>query len=434
MIPKKIFQTYKTFKKIEELSGYEDFPISKAVSSWTRFIPDYDYYFYDDDACDKFMKAKFDKRTYEAYNRLPLAVMKADLWRYCVIYYYGGIYADIDLICISNTLDFLLVDGPLLITSPEDNMHLCQWIFSAPKNSPILKAIIDLVIDRIENHEFTYTDHEIHYLTGPDSFTAGIEKYLIANNISILDDKQEYAFINIPNIKVIRKEIMHNHNTMHVFTGMCYKKGWLRKRDEYRLKYLLRVYHYDNNKKFRLGGIHDGSSVYVELEGEYDSFISNCKTTDNFSNEFIKKINIISVENPTNIFAKIDIEGEEYVWMNETQLEKYKQLIIELHDLNDVSFGNQSETENYMNSFNFKIKSIEKLMKTHYIVHAHANNNSPIDNGIPDVVELTCIRKDYFSDPPELNKIPLPMKNLDWPCDPDKQDINLNFWPFVEWE
>jgi hypothetical protein len=35
---------------------------------------------------------------------------------------------------------------------------------------------------------------------------------------------------------------------------------------------------------------------------------------------------------------------------------------------------------------------------------------------------------------PKLNKIPLPMKNLDWPCDPDKQDINLNFWPFVEWE
>ena len=33
---------------------------------------------------------------------LPIAVMKADLWRYCVIYKYGGIYADADTVCKIN--------------------------------------------------------------------------------------------------------------------------------------------------------------------------------------------------------------------------------------------------------------------------------------------------------------------------------------------
>ena len=143
-----------------------------------------------------------------------------------------------------------------------------------------------------------------------------------------------------------------------------------------------------------------------------------------------------SVNNSNNIFAKIDFEGNEYVWINNTQLEKFKQLIIELHDLNDESFGdwNGITPEGNMNTFEFKIKSIEKLMMTHYVVHAHANNHSEVKNGMPGVIELTCVRKDYFTNPPELNKIPLPIKDLDWPCNPDKPDINLNFWPFVQWD
>jgi mannosyltransferase OCH1-like enzyme len=41
------------------------------------------------------MKEHFSGKVYEAYCKLPLVVMKADLWRYCILYKLGGVYLDI---------------------------------------------------------------------------------------------------------------------------------------------------------------------------------------------------------------------------------------------------------------------------------------------------------------------------------------------------
>lgn len=52
-----------------------------------------------------------------------------------------------------------------------------------------------------------------------------------------------------------------------------------------------------------------------------------------------------------------------------------------------------------------KVKCLEKLSKTHYIIHAHGNNNGLAVNGIPEVIELTYIRKDCLQSP-EKTKTP----------------------------
>jgi hypothetical protein len=49
---------------------------------------------------------------------------------------------------------------------------------------------------------------------------------------------------------------------------------------------------------------------------------------------------------------------------------------------------------------------------------------------IPNVVELTYIRKDYFTDEPKLNCQHLPISNLDFPNN-GGTDYSLNFKPFV---
>ena len=85
MIPKKIFQTHKSINYI--LSKPK---IRKAIDTWKN-NKDFKYYFFTDDLCEKFIKEYFNEDVYKAYNRLPLAVMKADLWRYCVIYHFSEI-------------------------------------------------------------------------------------------------------------------------------------------------------------------------------------------------------------------------------------------------------------------------------------------------------------------------------------------------------
>jgi hypothetical protein len=229
---------------------------------------------------------------------------------------------------------------------------------------------------------------------------------------------------------------------------------------------LLKTYSF--NKKIRCGVNSDGGYVIGELDGTYDcyisagisneesfsrDFINRYKmnrfnsygfdgTIDNYPYQYTKDITFIKkningykdnknadlsylIENYNNIFLKMDIEGGEYPWLlslNEDQLNKFKQIVIEFHGITNDGWGC---------SYKDKVKCLEKLYKTHYIIHAHGNNYGFVSNNIPNVIEITYVNKNYFNSVPEMNKIPLPIKDLDYSNDTSKQDINLNFYPFV---
>ncbi len=232
---------------------------------------------------------------------------------------------------------------------------------------------------------------------------------------------------------------------------------------------LLKVYHFD--KKVRYGNNSDGGYVFGDLYGGYDCYISAGVSDDeSFSRDFIKKykmneynsfafdgtvktypyhhtknisfinknINTFQDDNNTdlsflmnkynNIFLKMDIEGGEYPWilsLNNDQMNKFKQIVIEIHGitLKNGSWCNY----NYID----KMKCFEKLSNTHYIIHAHGNNNGSVVNNIPDVIELTYVNKNYFTDVPPLNTIPLPIPNLDFKNNHQNDEIHLNCYPFV---
>jgi len=230
---------------------------------------------------------------------------------------------------------------------------------------------------------------------------------------------------------------------------------------------LLQVYHFD--KKVRCGSNRDGGYVLAELDGEYDCYISaGISDEESFSRDFINKynlneyncfgfdgtinnypyqytnkisfikknINSFNDDNNSNlsfltnkynnIFLKMDVEGGEYPWLlqiDETQLDKFKQIVIEFHGITN---------DGWNCSYADKVRCLKKLSKTHYIVHAHGNNHGPVVNNIPDVIELTYVNKKYFDSVPELNTISLPIANLDFSNYTPKNDINLNFYPFVK--
>ena len=87
-------------------------------------------------------------------------------------------------------------------------------------------------------------------------------------------------------------------------------------------------------------------------------------------------------------------------------------------------------TENSICGYDTKIKCLEKLASTHYLIHAHGNNCSPVINNIPDVIELTYVNKNYFDSEPKLNTTPFPI-DIDFPNNGKNPDINLNFYPFT---
>lgn len=146
--------------------------------------------------------------------------------------------------------------------------------------------------------------------------------------------------------------------------------------------------------------------------------ISNINDDNNTNLDYL-------IDKYNNIFLAMDIEGGEFPWilnLSQNDLNKFKQICIEFHGLNDNNWGTKLHD---------KIKCLKKLSNTHYIIHARGNNNNGIKNNIPDVLELTYVNKKYFSKIPEKNKTPFPIKNLDYSNRKDKNDIILDKYPFV---
>lgn len=229
---------------------------------------------------------------------------------------------------------------------------------------------------------------------------------------------------------------------------------------------LLKVYNFD--KKIRCGQSTDGGYVFGDINETYDCYISaGISTEESFSRDFINKYNMneynsygfdgtitnypyhytnkisfikkninnfndeyntdlsFLISKFNNIFLKMDIEGGEYPWLlsiDESQLNKFKQIVIEFHGITNDGWNCE---------YNNKIKCLEKLANTHYIIHAHGNNFVAPVNNIPDVIELTYINKNFFKEIPNLNAQPLPINQVDFPNNSSASDIDLNFYPFV---
>ena len=239
---------------------------------------------------------------------------------------------------------------------------------------------------------------------------------------------------------------------------------------------LFKVYKCEN--KIRLGPNIDGGYIICDINTNYDCYISaGIAYNDDFSLHFINKYNIDknnsfgfdgtvnslpnnldnkmtfikknigSINNDTtsnlenlfekynNIFLKMDIEGSEWEWLlstNENNLNKISQFVVEFHGITNTSWHNNLTFDDFNCNRNQKINCLEKLTKTHYLVHAHGNNADRIAyNGIPNVIELMYINKKYFNKIPELNTQSLPIEGLDLPNEISCPDVDLNFYPFV---
>jgi hypothetical protein len=148
---------------------------------------------------------------------------------------------------------------------------------------------------------------------------------------------------------------------------------------------------------------------------------------------FIKK-NIGPVETPTetnlhhylldysNICLKMDIEGAEFSWLetlNDEQLSKFSQIVIEFH----FPF-----TQRHQLVF-------EALNRSHYLIHFHANNcvqEMTIHQGIavPNLFECTYVNKKYFTEVPTENGMFLPTSLDSQNCD-KRRDYDFDYEPFV---
>ena len=177
-------------KIIHQIYGFWDKTISKKIQkridTWKNLHKDYQYILWDKKKSRDFIKDKFNwfLKLYDGYQ---YNVQRVDVLRYFILYYYGGIYSDIDLEpvkCITPLLEKYKNKECILYRSPNSELLTNDFMISKPKNIFWKKVWHELII----NYSFNSMSKHmtVMYTTGP---------LLIDSSYENLSSKNKYVYI-----------------------------------------------------------------------------------------------------------------------------------------------------------------------------------------------------------------------------------------------
>lgn len=219
-IPKKIFKTWRTNKVGSEMYN--------AIYTWIDLNPDWEFYFFDDSACREFIVEHFSKDILEAYDNIIPGAYKCDLWRYCVLYVYGGVYSDIKQeACLSlnevlsKDIEFASVKDKHK-SDYEFDGYIYQAFLCAKPRHPFFKKAIEMIV---ENSKNGFYGNDPLSITGPGLLGKAINICLERNKKTSLCE----GVHNINNFKFelfpYIKDAVYNHNE-NVFLKPEYNRSY----------------------------------------------------------------------------------------------------------------------------------------------------------------------------------------------------------------
>lgn len=203
LIPKNFFQTYKT--------SLFDLAHAQRIEVFRNLHPEFNFQFFDDAAMNEFMLSHWSNHPiYKIYQGAKFGPSKADIWRYCVLSTFGGIYLDIDseikfnmnsipanvgeMVSFEENIlgNFSWQEGwpcgpffaeknyvEKLLVCPEN--IVLQWLLAFRPGHPILQRVIDLIAENAAfyaNRKFNNVLHAVVSFSGPIIFTQAVWEYV----------------------------------------------------------------------------------------------------------------------------------------------------------------------------------------------------------------------------------------------------------------
>jgi hypothetical protein len=175
MISKKIWQTYET--PIDQLP----LRAQESLDTWKRINPEWAHGYMSGKDREDFFRTEFDKEVFDTYMKYPLGVMKAGLWRFAILYVYGGVYADLDTECISPIESWLNPDYDMVLDLEGNTPWYATQVIASAKGHKFLEGAISMAVERARNG-IVEQQHMVHYYTDVAMFTDSLFKSMDIQN------------------------------------------------------------------------------------------------------------------------------------------------------------------------------------------------------------------------------------------------------------
>lgn len=171
-IPRVIFRTIGNLAVNDRMHYY-------CHQKWVELNPTYLIVWYTNEQCDRFMK-KFDEQfsgVLHAYNSLLPGAFKADLWRLCILYKFGGVYVDA-FATPFKSMDEILKNTAPFVTGLDPNFcggGIHNGFIATTKGHPFIRQCILDIIDNVKTKN--YGDNCLD-VTGPSRMRKSMGKVL----------------------------------------------------------------------------------------------------------------------------------------------------------------------------------------------------------------------------------------------------------------
>lgn len=231
-IPKIIYRTAPTMH-----TSLETLYINTEIDN-----PGWKIKFYNDEDCLTFFKKDFSNDNQKlkndvifSYNKLKPGAFKADLWRLCVIYEYGGVYSDasqafkipIDKI-IDTTKDFSIIkDIPSKISTLSKKIIVLEGLqialFASVKKHPFLKKYIQTIIFNVRN---LFYGPGTLCVTGPALAFQVAKRYNFLKDITIIGlQSNATEYCNNKGVLIVKTK-KENHKKIIYGDNKAYSELW----------------------------------------------------------------------------------------------------------------------------------------------------------------------------------------------------------------
>jgi len=201
IIPRNIFQAWHSTALPNS--------VKFCIENIKKYNPTFNHYLYNDEKCREFIKKHFSVDVLKTYDAINPTAIKIDLWRYCVLYKYGGIYLDVKYFCV-NGFNFNYLLDKEYFCKDFDKVGIYNAMIICKPNNIIMKKCIYNVVKNVNNNYYGKASTEP---TGP----LMMKQFFLTNQVNrlalnVTNGLPNYKNKENTNIKYRQFVILHFHD------------------------------------------------------------------------------------------------------------------------------------------------------------------------------------------------------------------------------